>query len=70
LAIFGRVFNNIRPASSLDNGSNYHLFKAGVRPEWEDKANENGGKWVLQFKPMQKRELDKAWLYLVKSPLC
>ena len=59
------VFNNIRPASSLDAGSNYHLFKAGIRPEWEDKANANGGKWVVSFKVQQKQLLNKSWLWLV-----
>jgi translation initiation factor 4E len=30
--------------------SEYHLFKTGVRPIWEDPTNINGGKWILKLK--------------------
>eukprot|EP01116_Phalansterium_solitarium_P018406 TRINITY_DN4859_c0_g1_i1.p1 TRINITY_DN4859_c0_g1~~TRINITY_DN4859_c0_g1_i1.p1 ORF type:complete len:220 (-),score=22.54 TRINITY_DN4859_c0_g1_i1:286-945(-) len=28
-------------------GSNMRMFKAGIKPMWEDPANERGGKWVV-----------------------
>ena len=28
----------------------YHLFREGILPAWEDPANANGGKWILRFK--------------------
>ena len=34
--------------SALDFNSNYHLFRLGVRPIWEDESNEKGGKWVAK----------------------
>jgi hypothetical protein len=43
---FWAVFNNVLCASKLPQGSNYHLFRAGIEPKWEDKANEQGGKVV------------------------
>jgi hypothetical protein len=42
---FWGIFNNIRPPSRLNAGSNYHLFKTGIKPEWEHDDNKNGGKW-------------------------
>lgn len=30
--------------------SDYHLFKEGIRPEWEDEANAKGGKWQYSFR--------------------
>ena len=36
--------NNITPTSELALKSDYHLFKKGIRPEWEDSQNKHGGK--------------------------
>ncbi|KAI9336220.1 translation initiation factor eIF 4e-like domain-containing protein [Zopfochytrium polystomum] len=59
---FWGVYNNIIKASQIAFGSNYHLFKEGVQPMWEDPANANGGKWVAQIQKAQKRDLDQLWL--------
>ena len=40
---FWGIFNNIRPPSRLNPGSNYHLFKVGIEPTWEHQANMAGG---------------------------
>lgn len=45
---FWGIFNNIRPPSRLNPGSNYHLFKVGIEPMWEHPANMNGGKWTYR----------------------
>ena len=54
------MYNNIKKPSEL-NTANYHLFKQGVRPMWEDPANAVGGKWVLTIK--NKTQLNQLWLY-------
>jgi len=46
---FFRVYNNLPLPRFLPAGCNYHLFKYGIRPEWEDTANIGGGKWVLEI---------------------
>jgi hypothetical protein len=46
---FWGIFNNIRPPSRLNAGSNYHLFKVGIEPMWEHAANQNGGKWTYRW---------------------
>lgn len=61
-----RLYNNVMPASQLEHGSNYHLFKVGIEPKWEDPANGRGGQWVLTLSNKQRKEkLDKLWLYTV-----
>ncbi|KAK0440216.1 translation initiation factor eIF4e [Desarmillaria tabescens] len=44
---FFRYFNWLKPPSKLERNSNYHLFKSGIKPMWEDEANANGGKWGI-----------------------
>lgn len=64
---FWSVFNNIKPSSGLALNSNYHLFKEGVQPMWEDPANKEGGKFVLTL-PKQDAKMGKGdewWLYTV-----
>eukprot|EP01112_Ceratiomyxa_fruticulosa_P000952 TRINITY_DN1089_c0_g1_i1.p1 TRINITY_DN1089_c0_g1~~TRINITY_DN1089_c0_g1_i1.p1 ORF type:complete len:243 (+),score=36.65 TRINITY_DN1089_c0_g1_i1:436-1164(+) len=63
---FWRVFNNIKPASELPPGSNYHLFKDPIEPKWEDEANMNGGKWVVPVpKNPHLKATDQYWLWAV-----
>jgi translation initiation factor 4E len=64
---FWRVFNNLKPASQLDTNSNYHVFREGVIPMWEDPENENGGKFVLTMPKADSKagRCDEWWLYSV-----
>ena len=59
------IFNNISKVSEIPLKSDYALFKKGVRPEWEDGANREGGKWSYQFK--KNAGIDELWLYTVFS---
>lgn len=47
---FWSVFTHLRRPSTLPHVSDYHLFKQGVRPVWEDQENRNGGKWNIRLK--------------------
>lgn len=64
---FMSVFTTIKRPSQLDRQSNYHLFKSGVKPMWEDPANANGGKWTLSFTRGYTNPalLDRSWMWLV-----
>jgi translation initiation factor 4E len=62
-----RIFNNIAKTSEIPLKSDYALFKKGVRPEWEDAANKEGGKWSFQFK--RNAGIDELWLYTVSSQI-
>lgn len=44
--------------------TDYMLFKKGIRPEWEDPHNRNGGKWVvtLPIEEDMEEECSNAWM--------
>lgn len=52
---FWGVWNSAVLPTLLPFGSNYHLFRDGIKPAWEDSANANGGKWVFNI-PKPKRD--------------
>ncbi|KAF8791138.1 eukaryotic translation initiation factor 4E type 2-like [Argiope bruennichi] len=45
-AVYGHL---IRP-SEMALHSDFHLFKYGIKPMWEDEANKDGGKWIVRLK--------------------
>jgi len=57
---FWRYFNHMRPASDLEFNSNYHLFKSGIKPMWEDPVNTNGG--ILDFFLLLRRSVRKVFI--------
>jgi translation initiation factor 4E len=66
------MYNNIAKVADIPIGSNYHLFKEGVKPAWEDSENEKGGKWVVGLgggkvkgEGGRASDLDHKWLSLV-----
>jgi len=63
---FCRYFNWLKLPSKLERNSNYHLFKSGIKPMWEDEANANGGKWVLTMKN-NPALLDRCWSWLAMA---
>ncbi|KAF8970337.1 translation initiation factor eIF 4e-like domain-containing protein [Flammula alnicola] len=63
---FCRYFNWLKPPSKLEKNSNYHIFKSGIKPMWEDPANAEGGKWVLTMKN-NPALLDRCWSWLAMA---
>ena len=63
---FCRYFNWLKPPSLLEKNANYHMFKSGIKPMWEDPANANGGKWVLTMKN-NPALLDRCWNWLAMA---
>lgn len=61
-ALYGHL---IRP-SELPNYSEYHLFKIGIKPMWEDENNRNGGCWKLR---MKKGLVSRCWENLILAVL-
>lgn len=66
---FWGVYNNVSPVSELALKSDYHLFKAGVRPEWEDLQNKHGGKWSYQYKDKRNIDVDRLWLQVMMAAI-
>ncbi|KAM7209132.1 Translation Initiation factor eIF- 4e-like domain containing protein [Naviculisporaceae sp. PSN 640] len=55
---FFTVYQHLKRPSSLPLVSDYHLFKKGIRPIWEDDENKKGGKWIVRLK---KGVADRYW---------
>ena len=55
---FWAVYNWTLFPSQLRSGSDYSLFKAGVRPDWEDEQNVRGGRWMVI---RSRDQLDLGW---------
>ncbi|KAJ1985418.1 hypothetical protein H4R34_000072 [Dimargaris verticillata] len=47
---FWAVYSHLKRPHELPTITDYHLFKQGVRPIWEDDVNVNGGKWIVRLK--------------------
>lgn len=62
---FWRYYNHLEKPSNLEMSSNYHFFRTGIKPMWEDEANKGGGKWTVRMQPKDKQHLDTFWLNLV-----
>lgn len=44
---FWSLYNHIQSAGGLNWGSDYYLFKEGIKPMWEDVNNVQGGRWLV-----------------------
>lgn len=68
ICLFFSLYNNIKKPSELKQGSDYCLFKKGVKPMWEDPFNKHGGRWLISLEKKQRNsDLDKYWLEIVSS---
>jgi len=66
---FWGIYNNITKTSDLAIKSDYHLFKYGVRPEWEDVQNKSGGKWAYQCRGGATASIDELWLHVMLAAI-
>lgn len=57
---FWCLYDQIFKPSKLEPNADFHLFKAGVEPKWEDPECANGGKWTVAGS--RKTNLDSMWL--------
>ncbi|TMW68617.1 hypothetical protein Poli38472_006085 [Pythium oligandrum] len=47
---FWQIYNHLVRPNDLPNTLDYHLFKTGIKPMWEDPANRKGGKWMVRVR--------------------
>ncbi|KAI9178963.1 hypothetical protein H9P43_005625 [Blastocladiella emersonii ATCC 22665] len=47
---FWRVYSHLKRPSEIAPITDFQIFKAGVRPMWEDKENIHGGKWMIRLR--------------------
>ena len=55
---FLAVYAHLTRPSELPVVTDYHLFKHGIRPIWEDDVNKDGGKWLVR---LRKGVADRLW---------
>ncbi|CAK9224090.1 hypothetical protein BDL97_04G055600 [Sphagnum fallax] len=61
---FWCLYNNVRQPSKLGAGTDFHCFKAGIEPKWEDPKCTHGGKWTATPpRANVKGALDMFWLH-------
>lgn len=44
------AYSRLQRPQEIEHVSDFHLFRKGVRPVWEDPANVRGGKWILRLR--------------------
>ncbi|OIW07658.1 hypothetical protein TanjilG_07700 [Lupinus angustifolius] len=57
---FWSLYDQIFKPSKLTGNADFHLFKTGIEPKWEDPECANGGKWTVSSN--RKTNLDTMWL--------
>ncbi|CAA2992615.1 eukaryotic translation initiation factor [Olea europaea var. sylvestris] len=57
---FWCLYDQIFRPSKLPTIAEFHLFKAGMEPKWEDPECANGGKWTVTSN--RKDNLENMWL--------
>ena len=46
---FWAIYNHLVRPSDLPATTDYHFFREGVKPTWEDSYNSNGGRWTIRL---------------------
>lgn len=63
---FWNIYSYIVRPADMTGHVDYHLFKEGIRPMWEDDANKHGGKWIIRLK---KGLASRCWENLIMAML-
>lgn len=63
---FWKIFNNLTVPSTLPMGSDYHLFKEGIEPEWEHPNHLGGGSWTFRSQGKDPNtQVDYIWFQVL-----
>ncbi|KAL9401326.1 hypothetical protein Peur_005175 [Populus x canadensis] len=57
---FWCLYEQVFKPSKLPGNADFHLFKDGIEPKWEDPVCASGGKWSVTSS--RKADLDTMWL--------
>ncbi|XP_039997369.1 eukaryotic translation initiation factor 4E family member 2 related sequence 1 isoform X4 [Xiphias gladius] len=47
---FWKFYSHLVRPGDLSGHSDFHLFKEGIKPMWEDESNRSGGKWIIRLR--------------------
>jgi len=60
---FWALYQHVKLPAYLPQGCDYMVFRAGIRPEWEDSANRAGGRWLCEIdRAARNTDLNSKWL--------
>lgn len=63
---FWSAYNFLRRPNDLPTTTDYHFFREGVKPTWEDPYNAKGGKWIVRLpKGLASRYWEEVILALI-----
>eukprot|EP00754_Rhynchopus_humris_P045770 Rhum_TRINITY_DN5257_c0_g1::Rhum_TRINITY_DN5257_c0_g1_i1::g.16809::m.16809/K03259/EIF4E; translation initiation factor 4E len=63
---FWSTYNHIKRPGTLEFGGNYHVFKYGIKPMWEDKENKEGGRFLITVPAKEDNDrLNEIWEHLL-----
>jgi len=63
---FWGIYNYLVRPNELPTTTDYQLFRAGIKPTWEDAANAKGGKWIIRLKKgLSSRYWEEVMLALI-----
>ncbi|RWS30670.1 initiation factor 4E-like protein [Leptotrombidium deliense] len=63
---FWNVYSHVLRPNALSGHLDFHLFKDGIKPMWEDEANREGGKWIVR---LRKGLASRCWENLILAIL-
>jgi translation initiation factor 4E len=67
---FWQVYDYLKRPADLPTTTDYHLFRSGIKPTWEDPGNARGGKWIVRLpKGLASRYWEEIVLALVGGQL-
>lgn len=58
---FWQYQENIPEPQELEDEANYHFFKDGIKPTWEDPVNAKGGKWTFFVEKKADADTNRLW---------
>lgn len=63
---FWFLTSQLKHPSSIPVGHTYSVFRTGILPDWEDKNNCDGGRWMMTFSRKDRDEIfDVKWQELL-----
>jgi translation initiation factor 4E len=67
---FWTTYDFLTRPNDLPTTTDYHFFRAGIKPTWEDPSNARGGKWIVRLrKGLASRYWEEIVLALIGSQL-
>jgi len=60
---FWAVYLYLKLPNQLQAGCDYMIFRDGIKPEWTDPNNQDGGRWLIEIdRKLRNEQLNDKWL--------